>query len=76
MAMANVSLNKTTQINDRFRAQFRLEAFNIANSFFVTSGAFNSTADNANFGTLYKSTVSAPQSNFPRQLQLGFKLLW
>jgi hypothetical protein len=74
--MADVSLNKTTQISERFRLQFRAEAFNIANSFFVTGAMFNSTADNANFGILYKSTVSAPQSNYPRQLQLGIKLLW
>ena len=74
--MADVSLNKTTQISERLRLQFRAEAFNIANSFFVTGAMFNSTADNANFGILYKSTVSAPQSNYPRQLQLGIKLLW
>ncbi len=76
VAMADVSLNKMTQINERFRVQFRAEAFNIANSFFITSTNFNSTPDNANFGTVYKSTVSAPGSNYPRQLQLGFKLLW
>jgi hypothetical protein len=77
VAMADVSLNKITQINERFRVQFRAEAFNIANSFFVTGSAqFNNTPDNANFGILYKSTVSAPQSNYPRQLQLGFKFLW
>ncbi len=74
--MADVSLNKMTQINERFRAQFRLEVFNVANSFFVTTAMFNNTADSANFGILYKSTVSAPQSNYPRQMQLGFKLLW
>ena len=74
--MADVSLNKMTQINERFRLQFRMEAFNIANSFFVTRAMFNATPDNANFGVLYKSTVSAPDSNYPRQVQLGFKLLW
>jgi len=74
--MADVSLNKVTQITERLRVQFRAEAFNIANSFFITTLGFNNTPDNANFGTLYKSTASAPQSNYPRQLQLGFKLLW
>ena len=79
--MADVSLNKKTQLTERFAVQFRAEAFNIANSFFVTQGSsgtqlINNTADNANFGTLYKSTVSATGSNYPRQLQLGIKLLW
>ncbi len=76
MFMADTSLNKITQITERFRVQFRAEAFNIANSFFINSLNFNSTPDNANFGIVYKSTASAPQSNYPRQLQLGFKLLW
>lgn len=79
--MADVSLNKTTALTERFRVQFRAEAFNIGNSFFVTQGSsgtqmINNTADSANFGTLYKSAVSATQSNYPRQLQLGIKLLW
>jgi hypothetical protein len=36
----------------------------------------NNVADNANFGTLYKSAVSATRSNYPRQMQLGFKFRW
>ncbi|MBI4905635.1 MAG: TonB-dependent receptor [Acidobacteria bacterium] len=74
--MADVSLNKMTQVTERFRLQFRMEVFNVANSFFVTTAMFNNTADSANFGILYKSTVSAPQSNYPRQMQMGIKLLW
>jgi hypothetical protein len=79
--MADISLNKLTQINDRFRAQFRVEAFNIANSFFVeqfssSTQTINNNVTDPNFGILYKSTVSAPQSNYPRQIQLGFKLTW
>jgi hypothetical protein len=74
--MADVSLNKTTQVTERLRVQFRAEAFNIANSFFITSLPFNNTPDNANFGSLYKSTASNQQSNYPRYLQLGVKLLW
>jgi hypothetical protein len=74
--MADVSLNKMTQVTERLRVQFRAEAFNIGNSFFVTSLPFNNTPDNVNFGTLYKSTASNQQSNYPRYLQLGIKLLW
>jgi hypothetical protein len=79
--MADMSLNKMTQINERLRFQFRLEVFNVANSFFVSqfsSGtqAIDNVASDPNFGALYKSTVSAGLSNYPRQMQLGFKFLW
>jgi hypothetical protein len=74
--MADVSLNKMTRINERFNVQFRAEAFNIANSFFINQQQFNNNADNANFGYLLKSAVSAPNSNYPRQVQLAVKLLW
>jgi len=70
-----------TRINERFSAQFRLEVFNVANSFFVSqfSNGTQSIINNAsdpNFGSLRKAGVSAPLSNYPRQMQLGFKLLW
>jgi hypothetical protein len=79
--MADISLNKMTQINERFRFQFRAEAFNIANSFFVSqfsngTQSIDNVPSDPNFGALYKSTVSAGLSNYPRQIQLGFKLLW
>jgi hypothetical protein len=81
MRLADVSLNKMTQLSEKLRVQFRFEVFNVANSFFVLQGGsgtqtINNVPDNAAFGILYKSTVSAPQSNYPRQMQLGFKLLW
>jgi hypothetical protein len=31
---------------------------------------------NTTFGSIIKAGVSAPNSNYPRQAQLGFKLLW
>ena len=79
--MADISLNKMTQINERLRFQFRAECFNIANSFFVSqfsngTQAIDNVPTDPNFGALYKSTVSATLSNYPRQIQLGFKLLW
>jgi hypothetical protein len=79
--MADVSLNKMTQINERFKEQFRVEVFNIANSFFVSqfsngTQSIDNVPTDPNFGALYKSTVSATLSNYPRQMQLGFKLLW
>jgi hypothetical protein len=79
--MADFSLNKMTQINERLKFQFRAEVFNLANSFFVSqfsSGtqAIDNVPTDPNFGALYKSTVSATLSNYPRQIQLGFKFLF
>ena len=81
IVMADASLNKITQINERFKLQFRAEVFNVANSFFVSqysSGtqSIDNVATDPNFGKVYKSTVSATLSNYPRQIQLGFKLLF
>lgn len=76
VAMADVSLNKTTRLTERLSLQFRAECFNLANSFFVVSQQFNNNPENVQFGSLIKAAVSAPSSNYPRQMQLGFKLLW
>jgi hypothetical protein len=46
------------------------------NSFFINTAQFNSDPTNPNFGSIIKATVSAPQSNYPRQIQLGVKFLW
>lgn len=74
--MVDTSLNKTTQITERLRVQFRAEAFNLLNSFFVVSSHFNNNPENVNFGTIEKAALSAPQSNYPRQIQLAVKLIW
>ena len=46
------------------------------NSFFVNTRQFNNDPTNANFGSVIKGEVSAPQSNYPRNIQMGFKLIW
>jgi hypothetical protein len=74
--MADVSLNKMTRLTERYSLQFRAECFNVANSFFVVSQQFNNNPENVQFGSLIKASVSAPSSNYPRQLQLGLKLIW
>ena len=70
------SLNKMTRINERYSLQFRMECFNVMNSFFINTAQFNNDPTNPNFGSIIKATVSAPQSNYPRQIQLGVKFLW
>jgi len=74
--LMDASLNKMTNIGERYRVQFRMECFNVMNSFFINTAQFNSDPTNANFGSIIKATVSAPQSNYPRQVQLGLKFLW
>jgi hypothetical protein len=64
----DASLFKSFLLTERFRLQFRAEAFNIANTpIFAAPGA---TLNGANFG------VVTSQSNTPRNLQLALKLLF
>jgi hypothetical protein len=74
--LMDASLNKITRINERYGVQFRIECFNVMNSFFINTLQFNNDPTNANFGSIIKATASAPQSNYPRQIQLGVKFLW
>jgi hypothetical protein len=62
----DMSLNKSFVFSERYRAQFRAEAFNVANS--PLFGAPNNDPASTNFGF-----VTRGQRNFPRQVQLGFK---
>ncbi len=64
----NVSLGKAFNITERFRLDFRAEAFNL----------FNRTvfaAPNANLNSTSFGVISA-QSNSPRQMQVALKLYW
>ncbi|HEX8920924.1 MAG TPA: TonB-dependent receptor, partial [Pyrinomonadaceae bacterium] len=65
----DMSLNKSFIFTERWRGQFRVEAFNIANS--PLFPAPNTDPNSTNFGFVQRST-----RNFPRQIQLGFKLLF
>jgi hypothetical protein len=65
----NVSLGKSFLLTERFKLDFRAEAFNLFNRVVFSAPAtlnINSTA----FGTV------TSQSNTPRQMQLGLKLYW
>jgi hypothetical protein len=73
---ANISLNKTTVINERMRIQFRAEAFNITNTYWFGRQQFNSTATSSAFGTLNKASLAFTNTNQPRYVQLGVKFLW
>ena len=66
-AQWDMSLNKNFNFTERVNFQFRLEAFNVFNTPIL--GAPNNSATSLNFGF-----VAPNQSNFPRDVQLGFKL--
>ena len=70
----DVNLAKTTQITSRVRLQLRVEAFNVLNSAMYDERQYVTDQNNNEFGTINKNTVN--QSNFPRFIQLGFKLLF
>lgn len=74
--LVDISLDKTTAITEHYKIQFRAEMFNSLNSFYLTNQGYDATATNTTFGSIIKAGVSAPNSNYPRQIQLGFKLLW
>ena len=73
---ANMSLAKTFAITERFKAQFRAEAFNAFNTPWLAGTQFSNSVTSASFGTITKST-SQNGSAFPnRVVQLGFKLIF
>ena len=74
--LMDASLNKMTRLTERLNLQLRLECFNALNSFFINTKQFNNTATDQNFGSIIKAEVSAPQSNYPRQIQMAVKFLW
>jgi hypothetical protein len=63
----DISLNKRFTIVERVNAEFRLEAFNAFNTPIRTNP--NTDPNSTQFGL-----VATNQSNFPRNVQLGFKL--
>ena len=64
----NVSLAKTFSVTERFRMDFRAEAFNVFNR--VVFGGPQTSLNSNTFG------VISSQANSPRQMQGGLKLYW
>ncbi len=72
----DMSLNKTTQITERMSIQFRVESFNVFNTFFFPQQQFNNDPESTLFGTINKGTVGQGSANFPRHIQLALKFIW
>ena len=64
----DVSLFKTFQMGERFKAQFRAEALNMTNT--PTFNGPNTTLTNGSFGFI------TSQANYPRLLQLGARFFF
>ncbi|MBM3811181.1 MAG: hypothetical protein FJW20_06045 [Acidimicrobiia bacterium] len=72
----DMALAKMTQITERVRVQFRLEAFNATNYFFFgRNESFNTNPNDPNFGTMFPSQAST-QNGYPRQVQIGIKFFY
>ncbi len=70
----DVNLAKTTRIGGRLKLQVRLEAFNVFNAAMYDESQYVTDYNNKDFGAINKNTTV--QSNFPRFIQLGFKLVF
>ncbi len=71
----DASILKTTSITERLKAQFGLEAFNLANHNYFGRDQVQTDPNNTNFGTIFPALVST-QNILPRQLQIRMKLTW
>jgi hypothetical protein len=70
------SLMKTTNITERFRAEFGVEAFNLTNYYyFGRDNNFNTNPNDPNFGTQFPNQAWIG-NGYPRQVQLRMKVLW
>lgn len=72
----DISLNKVTRITESTRLQFRAEAFNAFNHYYINSAGFVSDPNSPLFGSIDKSTVGSTSTNNPRNIQLGVKFIW
>jgi hypothetical protein len=73
---ANMSLAKTFNITEKYKFQFRAEAFNAFNTPWLAGTQFTNTVTSSSFGSITKS-VSQNGSAFPnREIQLGFKFIF
>lgn len=70
----DINFAKTTRLAGDLRLQVRVEVFNLLNLANYDETDYNDDLDSPLFGTIDKNNVR--QSGFPRQVQLGIKLLW
>jgi hypothetical protein len=75
----DASVNKNFKFGERLTFQFRAEAFNALNKYYYNnnSGAdFNTNPNDPNFGSIFPGSLGTTVTGLPRQIQLGFKVIW
>jgi len=76
MPQVDMSINKMTRISERMSIQFRAEAFNITNTFYMPHVQFDNDLNSSNFGSITKATAAQGNANFPRQIQFAVKFIF
>jgi hypothetical protein len=71
----DASLLKTTNITERLRTQFGVEAFNLLNHNYFGRDQVNQDPNSAAFGSVFPAQVST-QNILPRQIQIRMKIMW
>jgi hypothetical protein len=74
--IADVSLNKMTRITEGTRLQFRIEAFNVTNSYQFGNRQFINNIDDANFGSMFPRDAGNTETTYPRHVQLAVKFIF
>jgi hypothetical protein len=70
----DMNFAKFVSLGRGVRAQLRIEAFNLLNKPMYSTRNYENNPLNSNFGQINLSATE--QSNFPRNVQLGIKVLW
>ena len=74
--IADVSFNKMTRITEGTKIQFRLEAFNVMNSYQFGNRQFINNIDDANFGSMFPRDAGNTETTYPRHVQLAVKFIF
>jgi hypothetical protein len=72
----DVSINKMTNITETTKIQFRVEAFNVTNTYQYDRVYFNRDINNGNFGSMFPWQAGNTDVSYPRNIQLAVKFIW
>jgi hypothetical protein len=72
----DMSMDKTVQVLEGLRIQFRAEAFNTLNTYLLSAASFDSSANSSTFGSIVKASQGSTATSAPRTLQIGIKAIF